>query len=207
MSFPNFPGVPALLNNPLPAAALVAAPLISNLLDMFSQKWGIFYSLPGEKIGTQAIVPDSFLDLDYSNGANIPTFPQEQGAFASYNKVQNPRSFTISVSKGGSKKDMTDFLTKLESLQATLDLFTIVTPNRSYARANIDKIDYKRSSYNGAGIIVASLHFTEIRQASAAFSSPGKINTTATVPSAQVVLDNGQTYPSITQGVIQGAIQ
>jgi hypothetical protein len=206
MTFPNFPGVPALLNNPLPAAALIAAPLISNLLDMFSQKWGIFYSLPGEKIGTQAIKPDSFLDLDYSNDANIPTFPQEQGAFASYNKVQSPRSYTISMSKGGSKKEMTDFLTELEKLQATLELFTIVTPNRSYPRTNITKVEYKRSSYNGAGMIVATLHFTEIRQASEAYQAPGTINTTYTQPSAQAVTNNGTVYPSVMLGVIQGAL-
>jgi len=206
MSFPNFPGIPALLNRPATAGAvLVAAPLVSNLLDLLAPKWGVFFTA-GDKVGAQAIMPDSFLDLDYANSSNVPAYPQEQGAFASYNKVQNPRSYSIGMSKGGSKKAMTDFLTLLESLQASLDLFTIVTPNRSYPRANIDKIEYRRTSFNGAGIIIVTMHFTEIRQAIAAFSQPGSVSATATVPSAQAVLDNGQTYPSVVQGAINGVI-
>jgi hypothetical protein len=202
MAFPDFPGVPPLLNNPLPAAALLASPVLSNLLDMLAPKWGIF-----TESGAQAVVPDSFLELDYVNSSNIPTYPQEQGAFASYNKVPNPRAHSIGMSKGGSKKEMTDFLTLLESLGDSLDLFTIVTPNRSYPRTNIDKCEYRRSSFGGAGIIVATIHFTEIRQASAAFSQPGGVSATDTVPSAQAQVDNGQTYPSLVQNAIGGVIQ
>lgn len=204
MTFPNFPGVPPLLNNPaVPAAVLLASPAISNLLDMLAPKWGVFF----EATGVQAIVPDSFLDMDYANSANLPTYPQEEGAFASYNKVQNPRSYSVSMTKGGSKQEMTDFLTLLESLQGSLELFTIVTPNRSYPRANIDKCEYRRSAFSGAGIIIATLHFTEIRQASAAFSQPGSISPTATVPSAQAPINNGQTYPTTPAPAVTGAIQ
>jgi len=202
MGFPNFPGVPALLSNPVPAATLLASPAISNLLDMLAPKWGVFNTS-----GAQAIVPDSFLDLDYVNSSIIPTHPQEQGAFASYNKVQNPRAHAISMSKGGGKKEMTDFLTLLESLADSLELFTIVTPNRSYSRTNIDKCEYRRTAFNGAGIIIATIHFTEIRQAAAVFSQPGGISTTSTVPSAQAVTENGQVYPSVVQGAINGVIQ
>lgn len=206
MAFPNFPGVPPLLNSPaLPAAVLVASPAITNLLDKLSSKWGVFYTA-GDKVGAQAIVPDSFLSLGYVNSANIPTFPQEQGAFASYNKVQNPRSYTVKMSKGGSKKEMTDFKTSLESLENALDLFTIVTPTKSYTRANIDKCEYEHTEFNGAGIVVATVHFSEIRQASAAFSQPGAVSPTATVPAAQAKINNGQTYPTAPPAVT-GAIQ
>jgi len=201
MGFPNLPGVPSLLSNNLPAAVLLASPGISNLLDLMAPKWGVFTAA-----GAQAITPDSFLDLDYTNSSNMPTYPQELGAFASYNKVQNPRSYAVGMSKGGSKKAMTDFLATLESLEASLDLFTIVTPNRSYPRANIDKCDIRRSSFNGAGIIVAIMHFTEIRQASAAFSQPGGISPTETVPSAQASINNGQTYPSAAPTVSGGIL-
>lgn len=202
MGFPNFPGVPPLLSSPaLPAAVLVASPVVANLLDKLTPKWGVFNSA-----GAQVIVPDSFLGLGYVNSSNIPTYPQEQGAFASYNKVQNPRAYTVKMSKGGSKKDIADFKTVLESLEASLELFTIVTPTRSYQRANIDKCEYDHSEFNGAGMVVATIHFTEIRQASAAFSQPGAISPTATVPSAQAVTQNGQTYPSVVQGTLNNVI-
>ena len=191
MAFPDFPGVPPLLNEPIPAAVTLAAPLVNRALDAFAQKWGIF-----DEAGNEAIVPDSFIGLEYSNSANIPTHPQEEGSFESYNKVQNPKICTVMVAKGGTKKELADFITTLETLQASLDLYTIVTPNKSYTRANIDRCDYRRTTDNGAGMIVATLHATEIRAASAAFSQPGAINATASPAPAQAQISNGQVYPT-----------
>lgn len=207
MAFPDFPGVPPLQSSTVAAAVLVAAPALSNLLDLFAQTWGVF-NQPADANATavQVIVPDSFLSLDYVNSSNIPTFPQEQGAFASYNKVKNPRSHTVTMSKGGSKKDMSDFVSVLETLEDSLDLYTIVTPNKSYVNANIDRCEYHRSADSGAGIIIATVHFTEIRQASAVFSQPGTPSATATTPSAQAQTNNGQVYPSIVQNAI-GMVQ
>lgn len=207
MGFPNYPGVPPLKSSTVAAAALVATPALTNLLDLFSQNWGIFSQPSAANAqAVQVIVPDNFLELDYVNSSNLSTFPQEQGAFASYNKVQNPRSHTITMSKGGSKKDMSDFVSTLESLEASLDLYTIVTPNKSYTNANIDKCEYHRTAVSGAGIIIATIHFTEIRQASAVFSQPGAVNATATVPSAQAQVSSGQVYPSLIQQAI-GTVQ
>ena len=207
MGFPNYPGVPPLQSATVAAAALVVTPALTNLLDLFAQNWGIFSQpVTANAQSVQVIVPDNFLELDYVNSSSIPTFPQEQGAFASYNKVQNPRSHTVTMSKGGSKKDMADFVATLETLESSLDLFTIVTPNKSYINANIDKCEYHRTAVSGAGMIIATLHFTEIRQASAIFSQPGAVNATDTVPSAQAQVSNGQVYPSLVQQAI-GTVQ
>lgn len=189
--FPNYAGVPALLRVPQAAAGIAIGSALVNLLDLLAPRWGIYTA-----DGAVALEPDNFLDVGYVNASNLSTYPQEQGAFASYNKVQTPRSCSVIVSKGGTKKAMADFATTLESLQASMNLFTVVTPSRSYENMNVDRCEYRRSSSSGAGIIVATIHFTEIRQASAVFLQNGSISASNAPASALPAANNGQTYPT-----------
>lgn len=191
MAFPNFPGIPA-LKNPGPAGvATLAAPLISKFLDSLAPKWGI-YKKKGDGY-VLAIVADSVVAVDYANSANVPNYSVEEGGFASYNKVQNPRSLSVIITKGGTQKEVSQFITDLESIEASLELYTIITQGKAYPNVNIDRVEYRRDAINGAGMIKAAVHFVEIRQASAAFSQAGKSSSTATVPPAQAQISNGAT--------------
>ena len=209
MSFPNFPGVPPLLNPGPVGLTTLAAPLISKLLDSFAPKWGI-YNMPKTSSIEAAevkpvIVPDNVISVDYVNVSNILNYPVEEGSFASYNKIKTPRSHTVIMSKGGSTSVRTAFIQKLEELQESLDLFAIVTPEKNYINVNIDRVEFRRTATNGAGMIMASIHFVEIRQAEIAFS--GQASPTATKPQAQANINNGQTQagsvPSNTSPVAQ----
>lgn len=194
MAFPNFPGIPA-LKNPGPAGiATIGAPLISKFLNALAPKWGVY-----KKIGdsyTLAITPDSFLSVDYANSANILNYPVEEGAFASYNKVQNPRALSVILTKGGTQKELSQFIDDLETLQSSLELFTIITQGKNYQNVNIDRVEYRREATGGAGMIKAAIHFIEIRAAKAAFSTPGAVSPTATTPQAQASVSNGQVQTS-----------
>jgi hypothetical protein len=191
MSFPYLPGIPPLLNPGPAGLATLVAPLISKLLNILSPKWGIY-----KKAGlglTLAITPDSFVSIDYTNTANISNYPIEQGGFAAYNKVQNPRSWMITINKGGSKTDLQSFIDTLEDMQASLDLYTILTPNKIFINANIEQITYRRDAQNGAGMISAQIHFVEIKQAQASYSAPGKASAKNTKsPTSQAQQNNGQ---------------
>lgn len=190
MAFPNFPGIPP-LKNPGPAGvATLAAPLISKFLNSLAPKWGI-YKKKGEGYAP-AIIVDSVLSIDYANSANILNYPVEEGAFASYNKVQNPRALSVVLTKGGTQKELAQFIADLETLQASLELFLIVTQGKAYQNVNIDRVEYRREATGGAGIVKAVIHFVEIRAAKAAFSKPGAASSTATTPQAQASVSNGQ---------------
>src|SRR5574340_220619 len=96
--FPNFPGIPPLQNKQVIAgAALLAAPVLSNVLSALAPKWGIYKS---DKT-TLAIEPDSFIGIEYLNSQNVSSYPIERGSFASYNKVQNPFNAIVTISKSG----------------------------------------------------------------------------------------------------------
>jgi len=202
MAFPNFPGIPA-LKNPGPAGvATLAAPLISKFLNAIAPKWGIYDAANAKPV----IVPDNIVSVDYSNAANILNYPLEEGAFASYNKIQNPRAYAVVMSKGGTQNELTAFITALETIQASLDVYTIHTPNKSYLSVNVDRIEYRREATNGAGMIKATVHFVEIRAAKAKFSTPGAASPTATTPQAQATVNNGQTQAA-TAPTVTGAPQ
>lgn len=219
MAFPNLPGIPPLLAPVVASTVNVVQGSISNLLSAFSQTWGVY--LP---TGKAAITPDSFIDLDYVNSSRISSYPVEEGSFSSYNKVQNPRDLRVTLAKAGTQADMSDFANALESMEASLDLYTVVTPNRSYTKMNVERCDYRRELRHGAGIIIASLHFVEIRQASAAYSSAasnslvppsaitnsttslGLPSATATVASAQAIVNGGTLYPAIPAKLPAGNI-
>lgn len=192
-NFPFLPGVPPLLNKIIAAGALLAATGIQRLLDKLKPLWGIFKADEQTGALTAVIEPDSFIGIDYVNSQNISDYPIEKGGFTSYNKVQNPFTATIRISKGGSERERADFLLTLESILTSLDLYTIVTPEKVYKNVSIENIDYRRESTNGVSLIVAALRFVEIREATLISETrPGAVSATNSPPTAQKDVGNGQ---------------
>src|SRR6185312_15922270 len=95
------------------------------------------------------IVPDTVPRFEYRGEARVSDYPVEQGAFASYNKVQVPFEIrmtmvcsglnlvqkgaqavrdAVGLSIGQNLMLRTDFLDTLDYMRLTTDLFVIVTP-------------------------------------------------------------------------------
>ena len=146
------------------------------------------------------ILADSFISITYHNESNLPMFPLEQGAFQTYNKVATPYDITVRLAKSNTfgvtgladlingANSMKLFLATLESMLSDTNLYAIVTPDAIYNNANLKAFDYKREMNNGAGIILADLHFVEIVSApvssgtSAASQTSVAPNSTNTIP-------------------------
>lgn len=191
MNFPNIPGVPSLSNKNQVYAAIVtlASPVVDNLLDLLKPVWGIY---DADGINT-VIKPDNFLSAEYKNEMNVSKYPIEKGAFNSYNKVRTPNIVILRISKGsamtafGNSSHVSDrdrFLKTLDQFTASLDLCTIKTPEAEYYNMNLESYDYRRGTSNGAGMIIASLRFVEVIEASVLLGNPS-------APSAQPPTDCG----------------
>jgi len=194
MSFPYLPGVPPLLTQVIPAVVTLAARPISALLQSFAPKWQLL-----DKDGKDALipVPDSFVGIQYSNAHRISDYPVEKGSFAFYNTVQTPFSLTVRVTKGGTVDDRTQFLSNIDNLSKSLDVYTLSTPERTYLSLSIERYDYMRSVSAGAGMMIVDIHFLEIRLAQVQYSaSNGTINSAGTVPSAVAGVHSGQIAPT-----------
>lgn len=162
---PIAPGVPP-LTGVFQAISIVA--LVADIVSYFATgpQWGIFLN------GVQAIKPDSVVDFTYKSEYTLSDYPVEQGAFQTYDKVQVPYDVRLRLSAGGSASKRQTFMTALETLKASLSLYTVMTPEFIYPSVNFTHIDYKRTATNGVGLIVADVWGLQVRQtATTAFSN------------------------------------
>jgi hypothetical protein len=221
---PKLPGVPQLPRNPLQApnalVPLIALGAAAGALwkSIFANSgWGIYKSLnpnssvaarPANKDGQldevviaakrkPVVVPDSFLELTYRNEYDVSDFPVQDGAFASYNKVANPFETTVRLSKGGSVNARKKFLESIEAIIGTLDLYDVVTPERSYLNVNLIRFELSRRGAGGAYFFSeVDLSFREIRQVSSVYTTTAVVTQDAQSASAVSVTNTGSVQPT-----------
>lgn len=137
----------------MPDLLLADAP---GLFSLFGPpQWGIF----GQD-GTPILVADSVGRVEYARDYHVSDYQQEQGAFASYNKVQVPFQVKMTFLVGPSR---IAFLNNLNAAVASLQLVTIVTPEISYPSANLTHASYPREARNGKTLIKVDIWAEEIR--------------------------------------------
>ena len=145
-----YPGVPSLL---IPAQAAILPTLMrADAMPLpgyntSQAQWGIF------KNKQPVIVPDNIVGFDFRKDFHISNYPQEAGAFQSYNKVDIPFDARVTMSKGGSIEARQAFLSEVEMIAKSIELYDVVTPEKVYANCNIAHVDYSRTSTNGATLL------------------------------------------------------
>jgi hypothetical protein len=137
--------VPALLTADAPGLIFAFGP----------PQWGIF-----SNNGGPILVVDSVASVEYARDYHVSDFPQEQGAFASYNKVQVPFQAKVGFLIGPSR---TDFLNAVEAAVASLQFVAVVTPEISYPSANLTHYSYRREIRSGVTLIRVDVWAEEIR--------------------------------------------
>lgn len=165
-NIPNVPGVPSLPNYSVNGLVLLVADLIDPLIANSGPQWGIF--LDGEMV----IESDNTVSFDQKQDLPVSTYPVEDGGFMSYDKVTLPADILVRVSAGGSVANRQLFLSSIDAVMNTTDLYDVVTPETAYASYNFTHRDLHRDASKGSGLIVVDLHLVEIRvTATATFNS------------------------------------
>lgn len=189
---PDLPGVPPVLRSASNAAAafVAATPLFTDLLGAVGapsvQTWGVY-----DSSNSPAIDADSVVDLTYMKDFEEADYPIEAGSFESYNKVETPFDVRIKLTKGGLDADRAAFLAQIDTVLASLDLYSVVTPEKAYASVNAVRVDYTRAADRGATLITAELRFHQIRaDATATFTNTQN-------PAAQGQVDSGAVQPQV----------
>ena len=188
---PNVPGVPPLdrlgdksaLLEPANvfSSSIQKVPYLRGILQAASaEKWGVF-----NKGGDQVIVSESFSELSFNGPAKIARFYVEKGTFANYNKVIDPDETTVVLIKTGTYYELGTYIDEVEKLRQSVELYDIVTPERSLTNVNLESFDYSRRRSEGVNLIQFNLHFIEIREVELAYS-------TETIPIASSSQDRGQ---------------
>lgn len=195
----------------LTTAASVADFLGFDVLNPRSSDWHILDASTNAVI----ITPDTVPSFEYKADTRVSDFPVQRGAFASYNKVQMPFNIrmtlvcsginffqsaasALGLNLGGQQFMQKDaFLTTLDYMKETTDLFTIVTPDQTYNNCNLEHYDYRREARQGATMLYVEAWFREIRQVDMSNSSvDGLPSVNSNSASASNPVNNGivQTY-------------
>ncbi len=212
---PNLPGVPQLKRSsqfppgPPPVLSGVIALGRLALAIITKPKWGIYKldptggatttdpvtgldTLPEVHITPPILVPDNFSKFQFKNEWNVTTAPVQEGAFAAFNKTNNPFEITLRMTKGGSVADRQKFLDKLDTIAASLDAYKIVTPERTYLRCNITSYRVTRDGPKDAYFLTeVEITFIEIREVAAQYTNTAANTQNAKNPSAQPVVNRG----------------
>lgn len=154
-----------------------------DLLNPLDSDWMIL-----DDTGSPVIIPDTVPRFEYRGEARVSNYPIEKGAFETYNKVQDPFDIrmmmvcaglnyaqniiqSIGLNLGQQNMQRSAFLDTLDYMKQTTDLFTIVTPDKTYENVNMVHFDFRRETTNGATMLLVEAWFEEIRvQASATYT-------------------------------------
>jgi hypothetical protein len=188
---PNLPGVPALTSFSAAVIALLTADLVPPIVGAAAPRWGVFLD------GVNVIDAESVIDFELKQDNPISTYPVEQGAFVSYDKVQMPTEIRVRFAQGGSLTDRQNFLDSIDAVMNTTDLYDVVTPEATYLSYNFIHRDFRRTSKAGLGLIVVDLWLEEVRVTSAATFT----NTQSPTVSGQQ--GNGTAQPSAPSAAVQ----
>lgn len=154
--------------------------------------WGVF-----DADLNQVLFPDSVWDLGYRSDARISNYPVQQGAFSSFNKVTVPYETSITVVKGGTLEERQQFQNDCQDLRESLDLFNIITPERTYTNANVTRLSMARRETRGAFFLEIELFFEEIREVTAQYSA------SSTEASSTANAQKPASRPPVNQGLTQ----
>jgi len=183
IGIPNVPKLPRNIGGALikfGGAALINA--------IFGNYWGIF----GQN-GIPLLLSDNVTSVKHQNTSKVSNAPIERGSFASYNKVGDPFTVTVQMTKGSGGVFMRGaFLALLDALANSTDLFLVITPEAVYPNMAITGYDYAREASDGARLLKVNIHLTEVRQV--------EVKYTKTKPDgAQAQSDGGKVQPKPVQ--------
>lgn len=199
---PLLPGVPQLVRSvlfPPPALPTIG---VQNQGALWSSSqmgpvWGIF-----DSNNREVLTQDSTLNFNLRKEWSVPDFPIQRGSFSSYNKVAIPGDITERFSKGGSLSDREAFLKTIDDIAGDLNLYSIVTPERTYIECNIRAYEVTRRNKDAAYFLDdVDIHFREIRQVTAQYSSTSASTANAKNPAAVPAVNLANIQPGTAVAV------
>lgn len=139
-------------NNSAAVSALAAIADVASLIGTIS----------GVSLGNVSSAVASTIDFEYSQDWPLPNYPQEQGAFQSYNKQTLPFDVKVKLASAGNLSDRQAFLQTCLAIAQSFSLFDVVTPEMVFPSCNVTHIDWRREAKRGYQLIQVDLYFLQI---------------------------------------------
>lgn len=206
ISTPQFPNVPQLPG--VPQIIRAAVGVVQSLLALTVQppgppgvlwhaaqvapKWGVF-----DSAGNAVIDPDSVLVFNYRKEWSVSDYQVQDQAFASYNKVAHPFEGIMRMIKTDTLATRGTFVTDCETVADSINLYAVITPERSYPSVNFLRHEMNRRQRDGAYTIEADMFFREIRVVQGQYDTTGA----AVSPTANAAVPSA--VPPVSLGIVQ----
>ena len=143
-------------------------------------------------VGVPNLVPvvASTVSFEFAQDWPISDYPQEQGAFQSYNKVTLPFDVKVRLTCQGDEAARQAFLTTCLAIAnaPAPTVFDVQTPEIVFTSCSVTHISWRREAESGATLIVVELWFKQI----AVTSSTTYENTQQPGDASPQSLGNGQ---------------
>ena len=209
-SVPQLPGVPSLPRALNQNAAIVGITArVSSVLAIASALtkpiWGVYNSSH-----MRVLEPDSIVEVKYAPDTKVMAFPVQEGAFASYNKVNMPNEVSVRMTLAGSVALRTAFINSVEQMIRSLNLYSVITPERTFIRLNPVSYTWDRKTPKESRFLDITLHFIEIRTVQANVTSTGALSALTADkvqdPSSSSSVNTGNASPAPVPSVLSKSI-
>ncbi|WP_345822894.1 hypothetical protein ABC766_32165 (plasmid) [Methylobacterium fujisawaense] len=171
VAVPNLPGVPAVSFAPgydvRPTLLAGDDPAALAAFANGSSQWGLFRN------GQSVIQADGVAAFDHRREWVVCDYPVEQGAFASFNKVNIPFDVRLVFMAGLNTANRADLIESVTAIAGDLNFYDAVMPEKVWHNLNVTHVDFSRTAQRGVGLLMVAVWCREIRQASASASAPG----------------------------------
>ena len=176
VNVPDVAGVPPVAfaqagGAPLPTA--LTGDLISQFTSVFSPQWGIFSG------GSLIITAESVTGFEFRNDWTISDYPIEGGVFESYDKVLTPFVAKVRFASGSSIQARASLLAQVAAAAQVTGgqnpVYSVVTPEITYASCSISHYDYRREASHGVGLIVVDVWLSQVIQQNAGVLSSSSV--------------------------------
>jgi hypothetical protein len=176
--FPNvpaLPGVPNLARYQQQTAKVtgITANISSSLAIVSSLNkpvWGVF-----DSSHAQILNPDSVVEISYIADTKVMAFPVQEGTFANYNKVNLPNEVSVRMTVAGSVAIRTAFTNQVESIMRSLNLYSVITPERTYLNMNAYSYTWDRKTAKDSRFLDITIKFIEVRKVKANVTSSSSL--------------------------------
>ena len=120
--------------------------------------WGLFTD-----DGTPLVQADMVLSVEFQGDAHISSYPQQDGAFMSYNKVQVPNQIKLTYGVANSNDARSALVNALDVAKRSLTLYMLAMPEYSYPSVNVIHYAFRRTAKQGARLLQVDVFCEEVR--------------------------------------------
>jgi hypothetical protein len=123
-----------------------------------AQEWGLF-----DEDGNPLVEADTVLGVEVQTSAQIANYPQQDGAFASYNKVQAPTTVKVTYAVAGSDDARFGVIDRLDVARRSLTTYVLGMPEYSYPSVNVVGYAIRRELRQGVRLLRVEVGCEEVR--------------------------------------------